>query len=597
MSTTTPKPVVGRFELHAELGRGFHGRVYLAWDPKLERRIALKLLLGAGGDPASREKFVAEARAAARLAHPNVIPIFDAGVHGKVPYLVFEYVEGETLRRTLRKRGGLPWPTAVPLFRQVLDGVAAAHEQRVAHLDLSPGNLMVDRQSRVRVMDFGLARFAGVDPEGAQASPVRGTPRYMSPEHFCRGELDVQTDVFALGLILFELLAGTPAVPAGVITEMRDSIMRGKFDFTPVTRLDVPPEIVAVIRDAMATCKATRYRDAGEMRRALEDAMRSRRSAAEGDVALRFLMRRLQRRTEFPAFSNSIMEINRLTADDSMASLDQLATAIQRDFALTNRLMKVANSSMFDRRTGGVTTVSQAIRLVGTRIVRMLCNGLQFFDKLKADRPTLEDGLVGSFVAGLMARHLGQRLRRDLAEEAFICGLFNRLGRNLVIYYLEDEHEEIERCVAAGAARVDAELRVLGTTCAALGTEVASTWRFPPTLVESMAPPLVGGWRDPATPGAALHVYAHLANEMCELASGGTRSGEDGLEELAARYSAVLCGDPVLFVGLFGAALDKFRELAPLLGVNVARNGFLDRAAAWRAHMEQSTRAPAAASA
>lgn len=594
MSNTTQKPVVGRFELHAELGRGFHGRVYLAWDPKLERKIALKLLLNAGGDPASRDKFVLEARAAARLAHPNVIPIFDAGVHGKVPYLVFEYVEGETLRRVLRKRGGLPWSTAVPLFRQVLEGVAAAHEQSVAHLDLSPGNLMLDRQARVRVMDFGLARFAGCPADGVKTSPVQGTPRYMSPEHFSRGELDVQTDVFALGLILFELIAGVPAVPAGGVASMRESIMRGKFDFSPINRLEVPPEIIAVIRDAMALSKATRYRDAAEMRRALDDALRARTAQAEGDIALRFLLRRLQRRAEFPAFSNSIMEINRLTANDNDANLDQLAVVIQRDFALTNRLIKISNSYFFDRRSGGVATVSQAISTVGTRTVRMLCNGLQLFDQLKAGKPGLEDGLVGSFVAGLAARHLGQRLRRDLAEEAFIRGLFNRLGRNLVIYYLEDEHEEIERRVAAGSSRVDAELRVLGTGCAELGSAVANTWKFPSVLVESMAPALASGWRAPKTPGEALHVYAHFANELCELASAAETPDEGALERFAGRYAGVLDGEPSLLVGLMGAALDKFRELAPLLGVNVAKNGFFTRATAWRAQAERKHRAPLA---
>jgi len=587
--STTQKPRIGRFELHAELGRGFHGRVYLAWDPQLERNIALKLLLGASGDQANRETFVNEARAAARLAHQNVIPLYDAGLHGKVPYLVFEYVEGELLRTLLRRRGALPCEDAVALFRQILDGIAAAHEQGLAHLDLSPSNLMVDRQGRVRVMDFGLARFAGCAAEGAKAGEVHGTPRYMSPEHFSGGTLDAQTDVFALGLVLFELLAGKPAVPAGGARSMREAIVRGKFDWSPLTELEVPAELVALVRDAMAVDRATRYRDAAEMRRALDDATKVHASPAENEMAVRFLLRRLQRRAEFPAFSNSIIEINRLTAEDSDANLEHLAVVIQRDFGLTNRLMKIANSSFFDRRAGGVITVSQAISLVGTRLVRMLCNGLQLFDHLKRGQPALEDALVSSFVAGLLARHFGLRLRRDLAEEAFICGLFNRLGRNLVIYYLEDEYQEIERLMANDVPMHQAERRVLATTYAAMGAAVARSWKFPATLIESMAPRISGVWKAPETAGAALHAYGHLANELCELANSGTPDALAGLEEIGRRYHGVFSGEAMLLSELLGAALEKFRELAPVLGVNIAANGFWARAGLFQALLRKQS--------
>jgi len=363
---------------------------------------------------------------------------------------------------------------------------------------------------------------------------------------------------------------------------MREAIVRGKFDWTPLTGLEVPGELVALVRDAMAVDRSTRYRDATEMRRALDDAVKVDGGPAGSDMAVHFLLRRLQRRSEFPAFSNSIIEINRLTAEDSDANLEHLALVIQRDFGLTNRLMKIANSSFFDRRSGGVTTVSQAISMVGTRLVRMLCNGLQLFDHLKRGQPALEDALVSSFVAGLLARHFGLRLRRELAEEAFICGLFNRLGRNLVIYYLEDEYQEIERLTAGGLPTQQAELRVLATTYAAMGAAVARNWKFPATLVESMAPRLSGVWKAPETAGAALHAYGHLANELCELASSGTPAALTGLEEIARRFQGVFDGEPLLLLELLGAALDKFRELAPMLGVNIAQNGFLARAALFR---------------
>jgi len=573
------KPRIGRFELRAELGRGFHGRVYLAWDSQLERKVALKLLLSASGDKASREQFMAEARAVARLSHPNVIPLYDAGVHGTVPYLVFEFVEGEPLKALIRREGAMPWAQAAEKFRQILDGIAAAHAQRVAHLDLSPNNLLVDGEGRVRVMDFGLARLVGktVDEDEEE---VHGTPRYMSPEHFRGGPLDLQTDVFALGLVFYELLVGRPAVPAEGLNGVRNAITTGNFDWTAPTDLGVPAEIVAVVRDALALDRTARYRDAADVARALDDAVKAQAAPAGHDIAVQFLLRRLQRRPEFPAFSNSILEINRLTAEDSTAGINELATVVQRDFSLTNRLMKIANSAFFDRAGGGVTTVSQAISLVGTRLVRMLCNGLLVFDHMQRGRPALEDALVCSFVAGLMARHFGQRVRRELAEEAFIGALFNRLGRNLVIYYLEDEHQEVQRLVASGLPAAQAEQRVLATSYAAVGAAVAATWKFPAPLIASMAPLRTGGvGAAPTSAADALHAYAHLANELCEAANLDAADPGPALDLLARRFRGVFKADPAVFGELLNASLEKFTELAPTLGIDVARNGFCQRAA------------------
>lgn len=577
----TRKPRVGRFELQAELGRGFHGRVYLAWDTQLERKVALKLLLSTSGDKASREQFLTEARAVARLAHPNVIPLYDAGVHGNVPYLVFEFVEGELLKAMIRRQGALPWEQAVDKFRQILGGVAAAHAANVAHLDLSPNNLLVDRDGRVRVMDFGLARLVSRIVDADDEDEIHGTPRYMSPEHFRGGPLDLQTDVFALGLVFYELLVGRPAVPAEGLNGVRSAITGGHFDWQPMSTLGVPPEIVAVVRDALALDKTSRFRDAADVGRALDEAMQVRAKPADTDIAVQFLLRRLHRRPEFPAFSNSIVEINRLTADDSTAGVNELAAVVQRDFSLTNRLMKIANSAFFDRAGGGVTTVSQAISLVGTRLVRMLCNGLLVFDHMQRGRPALQDALVCSFVAGLMARYFGQRVRRELAEEAFIGALFNRLGRNLVIYYLEDEYAEIQRLVAADVPPLQAEQRVLATTYAAIGAAVAATWKFPPALIASMAPLLSGVWNPPETPADALHAYAHLANELCERANLEECDPAVALDEIALRFRGVYKGSPAMLAELLGASLEKFRELAPTLGVDVAHNDFYRRATAF----------------
>ncbi len=589
--TERKPPQLGRFELRSELGRGFHGRVFLAWDPHLERKVAIKLLLGSRRDPASRTQFLNEARAVARLAHPNVIPLYEVGLHGTNPFLVFEYVEGMPLKQEIQRRGPLPEEEAIPLFMQVLDGMARAHELEVVHLDLSPNNLLFDIQGRVRVMDFGLARLVSRLPGADDDERMQGTPRYMSPEHFAGGALDQRTDVYALGLVFFEILAGQPAASAEGLSGVRNMILKGNFDWSRLQTLGVSGPVTQVLRDALARNPSTRFANAGEFRRALLEAVATQTQPDSHDLAVQFLLRRLQRRPEFPAFSNSILEINRLTSEDSAAGLNDLADVVQRDFSLANRLMKISNSAFFDRGSGGVSTISQAISLVGTRLVRMLCNGLLVFDRLQNDTTELQDGLVSSFVAGLMARNLGLRLQRSLAEEAFICGLFNRLGRNLVIYYLPEEFSDIEHLCANGINPVQAQKKVLGSTWAAVGAAIAANWKFPPIIVASMGPILAEPEADTLESGMTMRLWAHLANELCEVANVACDAPLEELDLLALRYRNAVALSPETLGDLLAGALATFLELAPTLGVAANASGFCRRAGQFIAALRDTTSA------
>jgi len=571
-------PSLGRFELRSELGRGYHGRVYLAWDPQLERKVAIKLLLGAQGDDSAHGKLMVEARAVARLSHPNIIPLYEVGIYGKTPFLVFEYVEGVPLKQEMQRRGALPEREAITLFMQVLDGMGVAHAQEVAHLDLSPNNLMFDRNQRVKVMDFGLARFASTQPALDGEERTHGTPRYMSPEHYRGAPLDRRTDVFALGLIFFELLAGEPAAMGDGLSKVRRAILEGAFEWERLHRLGVSAPVIQVLRDALAIDPATRFQTAGDFAQALKEAVASQTQPASHDIAIQFLLRRLQRRPEFPAFSSSILEINRITGDDSNANLRDLADVIQRDFSLSNRLMKIANSAFFDRGGSGVNTIVQALNLVGTRLIRLLCNGLLVFEKLQNGQQELQDALVSCFVAALMARNLGLRHRRDLAEEAFVCGLFNRLGRNLVIYYLPEEWSEIKMLQTGGVAPIQSEERVLGTRAAAVGAAVARSWKFPPAIVDSMAPVLSEPASAELDRAMQLRLIAHMANELCEAAYAGKEAPLEDADVIALRYRNTLNLSALGLGELFDGALLNFLELAPSLGVDTNASHFCQRA-------------------
>jgi serine/threonine protein kinase/Tfp pilus assembly protein PilF len=197
---------IGRYRLMEELGRGGMGVVYHAFDPQLGREVALKVLLDRGFASAeARERFLREAHVAARLSHPNIIPVFDTGEHEGKVYLAMQFVEGTSLDRAK------PGPReAVTGVRDAARAVHAAHEEGIVHRDLKPANLMLDRAGRVYVTDFGLARRVESGASLTLSGTVVGTPAYMPPEQATGKATDARSDVYALGATLYEVLTGKP---------------------------------------------------------------------------------------------------------------------------------------------------------------------------------------------------------------------------------------------------------------------------------------------------------------------------------------------------------------------------------------------------
>jgi tRNA A-37 threonylcarbamoyl transferase component Bud32 len=199
-------------------GRGGEGEVYRAEDLKLGQTVAIKMLPEAfRSDDRRLARLVHEVRTSRRVAHPNVCRVYDIVEGDGVSFLTMEWIEGDDLASVLRRGGRLPKDTAMGMARQICAGVAAAHDEGVLHLDLKPSNVMVDDRGVIRITDFGLAEAAAfVRGERARA----GTPLYMSPEQLAGGDVTAQSDIYALGLILYELFTGTRAFPARSIEEL-----------------------------------------------------------------------------------------------------------------------------------------------------------------------------------------------------------------------------------------------------------------------------------------------------------------------------------------------------------------------------------------
>ncbi len=210
--------LAGRYRVVALIGKGGMGEVYRADDLTLGQPVALKFLPQASVSEEMLERFRNEVRIARRVSHRNVCRVYDIGEAEGRHFLSMEYVEGEDLAALLKRIGRLPQDKAIDVARGVCAGLAAAHEKGVLHRDLKPANVMLDRQGQVVITDFGLATFAGQVPEHDSRS---GTPSYMAPEQRTRGEVSPQSDIYALGLVLYEIFTGRRAFESATVTGKR----------------------------------------------------------------------------------------------------------------------------------------------------------------------------------------------------------------------------------------------------------------------------------------------------------------------------------------------------------------------------------------
>jgi Tol biopolymer transport system component len=247
----------GPFVVLNVVGAGGMGEVYRARDSRLNREVAIKVLTGGGLDAARDRRFADEAQAASALNHPNIVTVHDVGVHDNVPYIVSELVDGTTLR-SLVARAPLPVREVLDLSVQMADGLAAAHQAGIVHRDFKPENVMVTRDGRVKILDFGLARMTA----GAVAtdlvvtltntSVIAGTVPYMSPEQARGAAVDYRTDQFSLGLTLYELVTGRRAFQADTAAQTLAAIIED--DPEPMAKLN--PRVPAPLRWAIERCLA-----------------------------------------------------------------------------------------------------------------------------------------------------------------------------------------------------------------------------------------------------------------------------------------------------------------------------------------------------
>jgi tRNA A-37 threonylcarbamoyl transferase component Bud32 len=263
----------GRYRLDSKLGSGGMSTVYLASDETLQRWVAVKVMHREISDqPDQLERFRREARAVAQLSHPNVVAVIDAGEDGGYPYIVLEYVEGETLKQRIDRLGRLPVDEAAAYGIEIGRGLAAAHAQRLIHRDVKPQNVLIDSDGRAKVTDFGIAR--SLESDGlTKTGRVLGTTDYVAPEQAMGQGVDARIDIYSLGVLLYEMLTGEVPFRADTLVGVAMKHVNERMPDVQARRPEVSSALAAVIERATAKEPKKRYPDMIAMLADLEGAL------------------------------------------------------------------------------------------------------------------------------------------------------------------------------------------------------------------------------------------------------------------------------------------------------------------------------------
>lgn len=596
---------IGRFKLLRPLGQGAQATVWLAHDPRLEREVAVKILLPTQ-EPLSLDEWLHEARAVSRLTHPNIVPVFEADVADGRPYLVFEYVPGLTLRERARQGGGLPAREAVELMLGVLEALSAAHQIGMVHRDLKPSNILLDASGRARVMDFGIAaRIAPLLGDEAKPQRIVGTPGYMSPEAARGLAPHPQMDVFSAALMLAELLSGQRmnANPDPWVAIARvaaeDLILPGGLPTA------VDDKLRTIVQRGLARDPSQRWPTAVAMLAALNDWMHAPLQAVgEGggdNATLEFLLRRMRHKTDFPALSDSVSRINKVTSSEN-ESLGSLTNEILKDVALTNKLLRLVNTAQFNHAGGGnISTISRAVALVGFAAVRNMALSVVLLERMenKAHAHQLKEEFLRALMAGAVATELCMVHRES--EESFVAAMLQHLGRMLSEFYFPEEAEQVRQLVrparaGSGAMAIPvsehmASVQVLGMSYEDLGVGVAKQWGLPESLRRSMRRPQTDPPRGLVdSPIERMRLVACAANDVADaILHSPPEDAHARVRAVGERYARALGVPQTRFDVAADTARQRLSEMVVAMDLKLAKNSDAQRLLATVIPVEHDT--------
>jgi len=571
---------IDRFIISDTLGKGAQGVVYLANDPSLDRQVAIKAVaLRDNFQQDTIDNLLQEARTVSQLQHANIVSIYDVGNYQQQPYLVLEYIEGESLHDAMRRP--IPLQQSLKIIRDVLQGVAAAHKVGIIHCDLKPANILLTAQGEAKVADFGLALLA--DEQNQQQEYLIGTPQYMAPEYIETRLHQTVSDVFSLGLIFYELLTSHKAIDGADVYQLLNAIANQAIVAPSTLNQDIDERLDALIMKSLEKDPANRYQNAAEMLQALEDSLalsEALNQSDHSDATLQFLLRRMNHKKDFPAFSQTISILNRASSSET-ESLSTVSNAILKDISLTNKVLRIVNSAYYNRGGGKISTISRAVVMLGINPVKSLAVSLLLFEHLqnKLQAHQLMEDAVSSLFSALLANDLAQSQQVNQHEEAFLCALLQQLGKLLVRFYLHEESQAIDQQVEQhGLLENTAALKVLGICYHQLGMAVAREWGFPDQIINSMQPlnedQLAG--KSSQKP-AKLSIIANFSNELSQALKTPPEVQQKAIKDITRLYQKLLPVNEDKVTGLVKSSQQELKRFAKLINFNLSKSKFFQQ--------------------
>ena len=567
--TVSPQPThIDRFIVKNVLGRGAQGSVYLATDPDLNRNVAIKSLHLQ--NPLQRQEQIdllfSEARIVSQLQHPNIVTVYELGVDHMQPYLVLEYIDGESLKNRLKTN--LRFSEIIQIMGDVLNGVAAAHGKGIIHCDLKPANILLNREGKAKVADFGISLIAESDSDGNLE--LKGTPRYMAPEYIESRRQRKVSDVFSLGLMFYELLTGKPAIGGENIYQILNLIANTDITAPSKANPAIDQRLDALILKALERNPERRFEDAGMMLATFNDYLSHQLEVDEtvnNDSAMGFLLGRIKRKKDFPIFSQTLSLLNKAAEDDT-DDFGKVSSVILKDISLTNKILNLANSAYYNRSGGKISTISRAVVMLGINQVRRLAVTLMLFDHIQNNPQAqkLREEAVLSLLNGLIAGELAKSLKMPNHEEAFLCALLHQLGKMMVRYYFYDESKSIDMLIAQQKfSESQASLRILGVSYKKLGIAVAREWGFPQKIVNSLDTIDLENLPGNPDENLLLKLVANFGNQLGEIQQLALVKQAPATHDLVREYSSCLKIDTASVSSILSTSIKELSEFTTII--------------------------------
>jgi eukaryotic-like serine/threonine-protein kinase len=579
---------IGRFKIIKELGKGSQGIVYLASDKQLERHVAIKTIQLEKSTPKIKQQLLVEARTIAKLQHPNIITLYEMDEHLGTPYLVFEYVDGQTLKEYLIKKGKLNTKQTINILSPLLNAIAYAHKSGVIHRDLNPSNILITQSDTPRLMDFGIATLLGQ----RHGDGIWGTFKYMSPEQCNNQNISTTSDIFSLGLILFELISGKRAIDADNKFSIINKIVNEEIQYPD----SIEVAIKEIIQKAVLKNPQERYVDAIDFKQDLENHLQrispeaaqtseNHKNSSETNSTLQFLLRRMEHKKDFPTMSHQVVEISQKAKAGSDSSANILSNAILKDYSLSSKLLRLVNSPLYGQYGGRISTVSRAVVILGFEEVRNAALGLMLLDHLKDKNQasSLKEACISSMISGSLAHGVADKMNIKDKEEAYVCSMFHQLGKLLSIYYFPEETEIIFDVVKQKNMKeqVAAE-SVLGVSFEEIGIAVGESWQLPAELVDSMHTLPPGELKKPLSQSDLLKHVSGFSNEYCEMISTcSAQERQQSFEALASRFSKSMSISRSQMEEILSNALSEMEKYAKLVNLDLGKSEIFNKANKW----------------